>query len=71
MTVTVFCRALGMGLGATVLMDFWNLFRKRAFGIGALNYCHLGRWKLAGQRRYSHSPSTRHQASSMRGDSGR
>lgn len=35
---------IGVGLGATVLMDLWNLFLKRAFGIPSLNFCFLGRW---------------------------
>jgi hypothetical protein len=33
-----------IGIGATVLMDLWNLFLKRGFGIPSLNYCLLGRW---------------------------
>ena len=33
-----------VGLGATLLMDLWNLFLKRSFGIPSLNYCLLGRW---------------------------
>jgi Protein of unknown function (DUF2938) len=37
-------RAVAIGIGATLLMDFWNLFLKRAFGIPSLNYCLLGRW---------------------------
>jgi len=36
--------AIAIGIGATVLMDVWNLFLKRAFGIPSLNYCLLGRW---------------------------
>ena len=32
------------GLGATLVMDVWNLFLKRAFAIQSLNYCLLGRW---------------------------
>lgn len=36
--------AIAAGIGATVLMDLWNLFLKRAFGIPSLNYCLLGRW---------------------------
>lgn len=36
--------ALAMGLGATLVMDLWNLFLKRAFGIPSLDYCLLGRW---------------------------
>ena len=31
-------------LYATLFMDLWNLFLKRAFGIPSLNYCLLGRW---------------------------
>jgi len=37
-------RAIAIGIGATILMDVWNLFLKRAFGIPSLNYCLLGRW---------------------------
>lgn len=33
-----------IGLGASLLMDAWNLFLKRAFGVASLNYCLLGRW---------------------------
>jgi len=36
--------AAAVGIGATLLMDLWNLFLKRAFGIPSLNYCLLGRW---------------------------
>jgi hypothetical protein len=36
--------AMAIGLGATVAMDIWNSFLKRAFGIRSLNYCLLGRW---------------------------
>lgn len=42
--------AIAIGLGATLLMDLWNLFLKRAFSIPSLNYCLLGRW-------VSHLPS--------------
>lgn len=38
--------AIAIGLGASLLMDLWNLFLKRAFGIPSLNYCLLGRWLL-------------------------
>jgi hypothetical protein len=37
-------RALAIGIGATLIMDLWNLFLKRAFGIPSLDYCLLGRW---------------------------
>ena len=36
--------AMAIGIGATLTMDLWNLFLKRAFNIPSLNYCLLGRW---------------------------
>ena len=33
-----------MGVGATLIMDAWNLFLKQVFGIQSLNFCLLGRW---------------------------
>jgi hypothetical protein len=36
--------AMVIGVGATLIMDLWNLFLKRTFGIPSLNYCLLGRW---------------------------
>jgi hypothetical protein len=36
--------AAAIGVGATLVMDTWNLFLRRAFGIPSLNYCLLGRW---------------------------
>jgi hypothetical protein len=36
--------AIAMGIGATLVMDLWNLFLKRTFSIPSLNYCWLGRW---------------------------
>ena len=33
-----------IGVGATLMMDLWNLFLKRAFGLASLDYCLLGRW---------------------------
>jgi len=36
--------AIAIGIGATLLMDLWNLFLKRAFNIPSLNLCMLGRW---------------------------
>ena len=38
--------AVLVGIGATLLMDLWNLFLKRAFQLPSLNYCLLGRWVL-------------------------
>jgi hypothetical protein len=36
--------AVTIGIGATLVMDLWNLFLRSAFGIPSLNYCLLGRW---------------------------
>jgi hypothetical protein len=36
--------AIVVGIGATLVMDLWNLFLKRTFSIPSLNYCLLGRW---------------------------
>ena len=36
--------AVAIGIGATLVMDLWNLFLKRSFSIPSLNYCLLGRW---------------------------
>ena len=36
--------AVAIGVGASALMDLWNLFLKLAFGIPSLDYCLLGRW---------------------------
>jgi DUF2938 family protein len=36
--------AIAIGIGATLVIDLWNLFLKRAFHIPSLDYCLLGRW---------------------------
>jgi hypothetical protein len=36
--------AIAIGVGATLIMDLWNLFLNRAFSIPSLDYCLLGRW---------------------------
>jgi uncharacterized membrane protein YagU involved in acid resistance len=36
--------AIVIGLGATLLMDLWNLFLKHSFNVPSLSYCVLGRW---------------------------
>lgn len=36
--------AIAIGIGATLVMDLWNLFLRHTFGIASLNYCFLGRW---------------------------
>ena len=33
-----------IGVGATLVMDLWNLFLRVAFGIPSLDLCLLGRW---------------------------
>jgi hypothetical protein len=38
--------AVAIGVGASLLMDAWNLILKRAFSIPSLSYCLLGRWLL-------------------------
>lgn len=38
--------AAAIGVGASVLMDAWNLLLKRIVGIPSLRYCLLGRWLL-------------------------
>jgi len=38
--------AVLIGLGATLLIDLWALFLKRAFSVRSLDYCLLGRWVL-------------------------
>lgn len=38
--------ALIIGVGASVLMDAWNLLLRWAVGIPSLSYCLLGRWLL-------------------------
>ena len=42
-TITIL-GGVAIGIGATLLMDLWNLFLERAFSIPSLNYCLLGRW---------------------------
>lgn len=36
--------AVVVGIGAVLIMDIWNLFLRRAFGIASLNFCFVGRW---------------------------
>ena len=42
--VNYFLGAVVVGLGATLFMDVWALFLKRAFSIPSANYCLVGRW---------------------------
>jgi hypothetical protein len=41
-----------IGIGATLSIDLWSLFLRRAFDVRSLDYCQLGRWAL-------HMPSGR------------
>lgn len=43
-----------LGLGATALMDLWNLVLLRAFGVPSLDYCLLGRWVRHMPGRFRH-----------------
>jgi len=36
--------AAAVGVGATLGMDLWDLFLKRACDVPSLDYCFLGRW---------------------------
>ena len=36
--------AIAVGLGATLVMDLWAIFLKRAFNTPSPNYCFVGRW---------------------------
>jgi hypothetical protein len=38
--------AILIGLGATLTIDLWALLLRRAFSVGSLDYCLLGRWVL-------------------------
>ncbi|MBY8603634.1 MAG: DUF2938 domain-containing protein [Burkholderia sp.] len=40
----VLLNLLPIGAGATLVMDLWTLFRRRAFGIPSLDYALVGRW---------------------------
>lgn len=33
-----------IGAGATLLLDLWTVFRRRAFGVPSLDYALVGRW---------------------------
>jgi Protein of unknown function (DUF2938) len=42
--VTYVLLAIAVGFGATLVMDLWSIFLKRAFNIPSSNYCLVGRW---------------------------
>jgi hypothetical protein len=51
--------AVAIGIGASVLMDLWNLLLKRAFGVPSLDYCLLGRWlRYMPEGRFRHASIT-------------
>jgi hypothetical protein len=50
---------VAMGVGATLLIDLWALFLKRALAVPSLDYCLLGRWVLhIGEGRIAHASIT-------------
>lgn len=44
MEISLLFSIVFVGMGATLVMDFWAFFLKRAFAIPSLNYCLVGRW---------------------------
>ena len=44
MKIEILSGAVAVGLGATLVMDIWAVFLKRAFNIPSSNYCLVGRW---------------------------
>src|SRR6266852_9267284 len=44
MKIELLIGAVAVGLGATLVMDLWAVFLKRAFNIPSANYCLVGRW---------------------------
>src|SRR5690348_6669474 len=46
MDTTHIFTAAAVGMGATLLIDVWASFLRRAFGVASLDPCMLGRWVL-------------------------
>ena len=44
MKIALLVGIITIGLGATIAMDLWAVFLKRAFKIALPNYCLVGRW---------------------------
>ncbi|HZF20741.1 MAG TPA: DUF2938 domain-containing protein [Burkholderiales bacterium] len=44
MTIELLMGTVAVGLGATLVMDLWAVFLKRAFNVASANYCLVGRW---------------------------
>jgi len=42
----ILIHAVLIGAGATLCIDLWGLFLRRAFDVRSLDYCLLGRWVL-------------------------
>jgi len=43
-SIEILTAAVAVGLGATLFMDLWAEFLKRAFKVSSANYCLVGRW---------------------------
>jgi hypothetical protein len=52
-----FAVAVVVGLGATLFMDLWAVFLKRAFKVSSANYCLVGRWLRHMERGVFRHPS--------------
>jgi DUF2938 family protein len=53
---STFLAAIVVGCGATLVLDLWALFLKRAFGIPSSNYCLVGRWfRYMPEGRFTHA----------------
>jgi len=46
MSITCAIHVALIGLGATLCIDLWAPFLRRAFAVASLDYCLLGRWAL-------------------------
>ena len=44
MRIELLVAAVAVGLGATLVMDLWAEFLRRAFSVPSSNYCLVGRW---------------------------
>lgn len=44
MKISLFFSIIAIGVGATLVMDFWAFLLKRAFATPSLDYCLVGRW---------------------------
>jgi hypothetical protein len=44
MKIELLVATIVVGLGATLVMDLWTVFLRRAFNVPLPNYCFVGRW---------------------------